>query len=150
MTQILGFNPADPIFQHEIASILDKAPIKNLTYEEVETTLRLIEIQEALQNSFGEVIVNKNDKRLELCDDNDRFLALLADCDARDVLLFTGHCISLFGGKIYKWRKIAHNCPIITVASTISEFGSGYYGRGWEIAPHIKRLIKWIKDNIKD
>ena len=149
MIQILGYNPAEPKLQHEISSILDKAPIKNLTYEEVETTLRLIEIQEALQNRYGEVVVHRNDKRLELCDDNDRFLALLADCDKRDVLLFTGHCISLFGGKIYKWRKIAHKCPITSVASAISECGSGYYGRGWEIAPHIKRLIKWISENIK-
>lgn len=149
MTQILGFNPADPKFQHEIASILDKAPIKNLTYEEVETTLRLIEIQEALQNSYGEVIVHKNDKRMELCDDNDRFLALLADCDKRDVLLFSGRCRSLFGGSVYHWRNIARKCPITAVASAISECGSGYYGRGWEIARHIKRLIKWISENIK-
>lgn len=149
MTQILGFNPADPNFQHEITNILDKTPIKNLTYEEVCTTLRLIEIQEALQNSYGEVIVNKNDKRLKLCDDNDRFLALLADCDAREVLLFSGRCRSLFGGSVYHWRNIARKCPITAVASAISECGSGYYGRGWEIAPHIKRLIKWISENIK-
>lgn len=146
--QILGFNTADPKLQQEITIILDANPLKNLTYEEVETTLRYLDIKDALsEGRYNQIVVHKNDKRLELCDDNDRFLALLADCDSRDVLLFSGRCRSLFGGSVYHWRNIGRKCPITAVASAISECGSGYYGRGWEIAPNIKRLIKWIKVN---
>ena len=151
MTQILQFNPADPNIQDECKRILEAAPIKNLTPEEVLTTLRLIELQQFLsQGRYNEIVIHKNDKRLELCDDNDRFLAMLADCDARGVLLFSRRCRSLFGGTVYHWRNIGRKCPITAVASAISECGSGYYGRGWEIAPHIVRLRKWILENIRN
>ena len=151
MTQILQFNPADPNIQDECKRILEAAPSKNLTPEEVLTTLRLIELQQFLsQGRYNEIVIHKNDKRLELCDDNDRFLAMLADCDARGVLLFSRRCRSLFGGTVYHWRNIGRKCPITAVASAISECGSGYYGRGWEIAPHIVRLRKWILENIRN
>lgn len=136
---------ADPRIREKIDRIMAAAPVKNLTEDEVLTTLRLIEITEALyEGRYNQIVVHRHDKRLELCDDNDRFLAMLADCDAREVLLFTGRCRSLFGGTVYHWRRIAHKCPITSVASAVSEFGSGYYGRGWEIAPHIVRLRRWI------
>ena len=155
MTQIFNRDLwlADPRVKEKVGKIMKMAPVKNLTPDEVLTTLRLIEIKEALyEGHYNQIVVHKNDKRLELCDDNDRFLALLADCDSRDVLLFSGRCRSLFGGSVYHWRNIARKCPITSVASAVSEFGSGYYGRGWEIAPHIDRLRSWIIDefNHKD
>lgn len=151
MTQIFNRELwlADPRIKEKICKIIESAPVKNLTEDEVLTTLRLMEIQEALREGrYDQIVVHRNDKRLELCDDKDRFLALLADCDAREVLLFSGRCRSLFGGSVYHWRNIARKCPITSVASAISECGSGYYGRGWEIAPHIQRLIQWINDSI--
>lgn len=151
MTQILPFNPADPDIQEECKRILEAAPVKNLTPEEVLTTLRLIELQKFLsEGHYNEIVIHRNDKRLELCDDNDRFLAMLADCDKREVLLFSGRCRSLFGGTVYHWRNIGRKCSITAVASAVSECGSGYYGRGWEIAPHIVRLRKWILENISN
>ena len=132
-------------FKAEVDRILEARPVMNLTEDEVVTTLRLMEIQNALsEGRYNQVVVHKNDARLELCKDDDKFLAMLADCDKRDVLLFTGRCRSLFGGSVYHWRNIAHKCPITAVASAISEFGTGYYGRGWEIAPHICRLRDYI------
>lgn len=132
-------------FRQEVDRIMEARPVMNLTEDEVITTLRLMEIQNALsEGRYNQVVVHKNDARLELCKDDDKFLAMLADCDKREVLLFTGRCRSLFGGTVYHWRNIAHKCPIISVASAISEFGTGYYGRGWVIAPHICRLRDYI------
>lgn len=151
MTQIQPFNPADPYIQRISDRILEAAPVKNLTPNEVLTTLRLLELQQFLaQGRYNEIVIHRNDKRLELLDDKDRFLAMLADCDKRDVLLFSGRCRSLFGGSVYHWRNIARKCPITAVASAISECGSGYYGRGWEIAPHICTLRKWIIEHIEE
>ena len=151
MTQIQPYNPWEAERLAQMNQILLVHPVKNLTQDEVLTTLRLMEIQEALREGrYDQIVVHRNDKRLELCDDNDRFLALLADCDSRDVLLFSGRCRSLFGGTVNHWRNIGRKCPITSVASAVSECGTGYYGRGWEIAPHIQRLIKWIKDNINE
>ena len=149
MTQILPFNPEG--HQSEIDLIMEAAPVKNLTPDEALTTLRLLELQKFLsQGRYNEIVIHRNDKRLELLDDKDRFLAMLADCDRRDVLLFSGRCRSLFGGSVYHWRNIARKCPITAVASAISECGSGYYGRGWEIAPHICTLRKWIIEHIEE
>lgn len=147
MKQITPFNPEI----REIAEYIKvHAPVKNLTEDEILTTLRLMKIRSFLSDGrYNQIVVHKNDKRLELCDDKDKFLALLADCDARYVLLFSGRCRQIFGGTVYHWRKIARQCPITSVASAISECGSGYYGRGWEIAPHIERLIQWIDKNMK-
>lgn len=145
MTQIQPFNPDDPEIKSNIEYIMQTAPVKNLTREEVSTTLRLLQLKAGLsEGRYNQVVVRKNDRRLELCDDNDRFLAMLADCDTRDVLLFSGRCRQLFGGTVYHWRNIARKCPVTSVASAISECGSGYYGRGWEIAPHIQTLIRYI------
>lgn len=145
MIKIQPFNPEG--HQSAIDLIMETAPVKNLTPEEVLTTMRLIELQAFLaEGRYNQIVVHKNDKRLELCDDNDRFLAMLADCDARDVLLFSGRCRALFGGSVYHWRNIGRKNPITAVSSAVSECGSGYYGRGWEIAPHIQRLRRYILD----
>lgn len=146
---LLPFDPTALRYFHDKNSIMEAKPVMNLTEDEVITTLRYLELKEFLsEGRYNQIVVHRNDKRLGLCDDNDRFLALLADCDERDVLLFSGRCRSLFGGSVYHWRNIGRRCPITAVSSAISECGSGYYGRGWEIAPHIKTLIKWINDNL--
>ena len=149
MLQIQPINPEG--HQSAIDLIMETAPVKNLTPDEVLNTLRLLELQQFLaQGRYNEIVIHRNDKRLELLDDKDRFLAMLADCDKRDVLLFSGRCRSLFGGSVYHWRNIARKCPITAVASAVSECGSGYYGRGWEIAPHICTLRKWIIEHIEE
>lgn len=147
MMQIQPFRREEYVSRPDFREFLAKAPVKNLTEDEVVTTMRLRDLEAFFGNSRHEIVIHRNDKRLELCDDNDRFLAMLLDCDKRDVLLFSGRCRSLFGGTVYHWRNIGRKCPITSVASAISECGSGYYGRGWEIAPHIKRLCKWIDEN---
>lgn len=152
--KILPFNKevwlADEAFKEKVDRILEAKPVKNLTEDEVITTLRLMELQKVLsEGRYNQIVIHRNDARLGLCDNSDRFLAMLADADARDVLLFSGRCRALFGGSIYHWRNIGRKCPITAVASAISECGTGYYGRGWEIAPHIERLINWININLK-
>ena len=149
MTQIQPFNPEDPEIQSNVAYIMMRAPVKNLTEAEVLTTLRLLQLHVMLKNgdSRYSVCVHRNDQQLALCDDNDRFLAMLLDSDLRGVLLGTKRCRSCFGGTVYHWRRIARKCPIIETVSALSEYSSGYYGRGWAIAPHIERLINWIIKN---
>ena len=150
MKQVQPFNPWDTEVLSKMNQIILAHPVSNLTQDEVLTTLRLMQLQKELsEGRYNQICIHKNDKRLELCEDTDRFLAMLADADARDVLLFSGRCRALFGGSIYHWRNIGRKCPITAVASAISECGSGYYGRGWEIAPHIERLINWININLK-
>lgn len=151
MIQILPYNTADPEIQAKVARIIEEAPVKNLTVEEVLTALRLMELWEFLsEGRYGEIIIHRNDKRLELCDDNDRFLAMLLDCDKRDVLLTSRRCRQLFGGSAYHWRNIGRKSPVTAVASAFSECGTGYYGRGWEISPHIHTLMLWIEDHINN
>lgn len=149
MTHIQPFNPEDPEIQSNVAYIMMRAPVKNLTEAEVLTTLRLLQLHVMLKNgdSRYSVCVHRNDQQLALCDDNDRFLAMLLDCDLRGMLLGTKRCRSCFGGTVYHWRRIARKCPITDTASAISECSTGYYGRGWVIAPHIQTLRKWIIEN---
>ena len=150
MKQVQPFNPWDTEIIYKMNHIMLAHPVSNLTQDEVLTTLRFLELKKFLsEGRYNQICIHKNDKRLELCEDTDRFLAMLADADARDVLLFSGRCRALFGGSIYHWRNIGRKCPITAVASAISECGTGYYGRGWEIAPHIERLINWININLK-
>lgn len=151
MTRLIPRLPGDSELQEAINHILDAKPVKNLTYEEVETTLRLLEIESFLisEDRYHQLVIHRNDKRLELCDDNDRFLALLADCDQRDVLLFSGRCRSLFGGSVYHWRNIGRKCPITAVASAISECGSGYYGQGWEIVSIMRNFKATVTKDIE-
>ena len=152
-TKILPFNrdvwmdEADE-FRKAVDMILEARPVMNLTEDEAVTTLRFLELKAFLsEGRYNVIVVNINDTRLELCEDSDRFLAVLADCDNRDVLLGTKRCRRLFGGTVYHWRNIARKCPIIETVSALSECSSGYYGRGWKIAPHIERLINWIIKN---
>ena len=142
-TKILPFNrdvwmdEADE-FRKAVDMILDARPVMNLTEDEAVTTLRFLELKAFLsEGRHNAIVVNINDKRLELCDDSDN----------RDVLLGTKRCRRLFGGTVYHWRRIARKCPIIETVSALSECSSGYYGRGWAIAPHIERLINWIIKN---
>lgn len=151
MIQIQPFNAEDPEILSNVEYIKIKAPIKNLTDDEVLLTLRLLQLQVLLKTpnrngwSRDVVVIHRHDPRLELLDDCDRFLAMLIDCDLRDVLLTSKRCRMLFGGTVYHWRKIGRTCPITDVDSALSEFGDGvYYGRGWVIAPHIMNLRKWI------
>lgn len=149
MTQIQPFNPEDPDVQANVARIMEQAPVKNLTEAEVLATLRLLQLHVLLKDGDNpyNVCVHRNDRRLELCDDSDRFLALLVDCDVREVILGTKRCRSCFGGTVYHWRRIAHKCPVTDTASAVSECSNGYYGRGWIIAPHIQTLRRWIISN---
>lgn len=151
MKQIQPFDANSVSVQKNINRIMIAATLRNLTYKEIVTTLRMLDLHKELSvNDYGEVVVHRNDKRLELLPDEDKFLALLIDCDKREVLLGTKRCRSCFGGTVYHWRNIARKCAITSVASAISECGSGYYGRGWEIAPHICTLRKWIIEHIEE
>ena len=59
MKQILPFNPADLDVQRMCDSILEAAPVKNLTHEEVLTTMRLIELQAFLaEGRYNQIVVH--------------------------------------------------------------------------------------------
>lgn len=150
MIQIQPFNPEDADVQKNVKHIMETAPVKHLTEDEVLSTLRLVQLQSLLVGEYNDwqyICIHRNDKRLELCDDTDRFMAMLIECHLREVLLFSGRCRNLFGGTVYHWRKIARKSSLVSVASAISECGAGYYGRGWELAPNIYTLRKWIITN---
>lgn len=149
MKQIKPFNPEDPDVRSKVERIMKAKPVRNLTYEEVITTLWYLYMKQEItekQEYYTNQVVHRNDKRLEESSDDERFLAVLADCSCREVLLGTKRLRSLFGNTVYHWRKIARKCPIIETVSGFSECSAGYYGRGWIIAPHIERLIDWISE----
>lgn len=138
------FDRTDEGIKRSLAYIMEHAPVANLTPEEVLSTIRLIRLHTYLADSqYQDVYVHNNDVRLQLCDDTDRFMALLLECEQRDQLLGTKRCRLRFGGSAYHWRKIARDSCIVTTESSVSEDG-GYYGRGWVLAPHIVTLRKWI------
>lgn len=146
--QIEPFNPFDGHIVALTNEIIEKKPVKNLTVDEVVTTLRLIQLQVELgSHDFHMVYVGYNDRRLEFASQTDRFLAMLIDHDQSDTILTSRYCIDHFGGTRYQWQKIGRTCPVTTVASAIRDEYAGYYGRGWIIAPHIKRLREWIINN---
>lgn len=146
MTPLAKFDPDTEAMRRSIAHILEHAPVMNLTLREVISTLRLIRLQASLADrQYQDIYVHNQDVRLQYCDDTDKFLALLLECDQRDHLLGTKRCRLRFGGSPYHWRKIAKECEIVTTASALSEYGDGgYYGRGWTLAPNIVSLRKWI------
>lgn len=144
MRQIEPFNPQDPLIQANVEHIMKHAPVKNLTREEVLITLRLIQLEVQLRDEHGYVSVFYNDRRLEKCDDTDKFLAMLLDRNSIEYLLGTRFCMDHFGGTRYHWQKIGRTSPITTTASAVSDCSNGYYGRGWIIAPHIMTLRNWI------
>lgn len=142
MEKIKPFNPEDPDVRSKVECIMKAKPVRNLTYEEVITTLWYLYIKQEMtekEEYYTNVVVQRHDKRLEESSDDERFLAVLADCSCRGVLLGTKRLRSLFGNTAYHWRKIARKCTIVETASGIS----------WIIAPHIERLIDWINDNIE-
>lgn len=150
MTQVQPFNPWDSEVQTVLCHAKLVHPVRNLTDDEILTAMRLLQLYEQLGcGTYRQVVIGRKDRRLELVGDQDRFLAMLLDGHLRGVLLTSKRCRSLFGGTPYHWRKIGRTCPITDVASAVSEFGSGYYGRGWVIRPHVKRLIKWIIENYR-
>ncbi len=144
-TRVLSkFDPDTEESRRSVVHILEHAPVLNLTLREVISTLRLIRLHASLADrQYGDVYVHNNDVRLQYCDDTDKFLALLLECEQRDQLLGTKRCRMRFGGTPYHWRKVAKDCEIVTTESSVSEDG-GYYGRGWVLAPNIATLRKWI------
>lgn len=139
------FDRTSEAIKRSLTHILEHAPLLNLTHQEVLSTLRLIRLQAYLADrQYQDIYVHNNDERLQQCDDTDRFLALLLECDQRSLILGTKRCRLRFGGSAYHWRKIAHDCEIVSTASAVSESGTGYYGRGWVLAPNIVTLRKWI------
>ena len=145
MTTLAKFDPDSEGNRRSIAHILEHAPVMHLTLREVISTLRLIRLQSCLADrQYQDIYVHNNDVRLQYCDDTDRFLALLLECDQRSLILGTKRCRLRFGGSPYHWRKIARDCEIVTTASAVSDSGTGYYGRGWVLAPNIVTLRKWI------
>lgn len=149
-----------PTFDHNsaeiellAADIMNAAPVAHLKDEEVFQTIRLMQMEQALtdeqRTSHFAVTVYQDDKRLEALSDDDKFLALLLDADCRQTILTTKRCIYCFGGKDYKWRKVAKRCELIETKSATLEgdYGGRYLGRGWVIAPYIQRLRKWMKEN---
>lgn len=145
-TRVLSkFDPDTEESRRSVAHILEHAPVLNLTLREVISTLRLIRLHAYLADrQYGDVYVHNNDVRLQYCDDTDKFLALLLECEQRDQLLGTKRCRMRFGGSPYHWRKVAKDCEIVTAVSAFSDSGTGYYGRGWVLAPNIATLRKWI------
>lgn len=142
------FDPDTEAMRRSIEHILQHAPVLNLTLREVISTLRLIRLHAFLADrQYQDVYVHNNDARLQFCDDTDRFLALILECEQRDQLLGTRRCRIRFGGTAYHWRKIARDCEIVTAVSAVVPAASAagkYVGRGWILAPNIVTLRKWI------
>ena len=144
MTQLSRFDKTSESVKRSLSHILANAPVINLTEDEVISTLRLVRLHAFLADrQHQDVYVHNQDERLQLCDDIDRFLALLLECEQRDQILGTKRCRLRFGGTAYHWRKIAGSTGIVKASSAVSVDG-GYYGRGWVLAPHIATLRKWI------
>lgn len=148
--RITLFDPQDKKVRENVDYILAKAPVKNLNEAEVLTTLRMLYLYTQLADySYDDtpVVLRTNDARLEFATDEDRFLAMLIECHQQERLLTSKFCMSLFGGKYYRWRRIGRTSPVTAVAAGFNECYTGYYGRGWIIAPHILTLCKWIIRN---
>lgn len=162
MTPLPKFDPDNEAMRRSIDHILTNAPVTNLTLREVISTLRLIRLHASLADrQYGDVYVHSNDARLQLCDDTDRFLALLLECEQRDQLLGTKRCRLRFGGTPYHWRKVARDCEIVTtvsatapaaVSAAVPEASASgqYIGRGWVLAPNIVTLRRWIVATTKN
>lgn len=148
---IPDFDRTSPEVMSNVDHILKAAPVKNLTREEVEATLRMLALHSMLSRQDSRYIdLVRHDRRLENCTDEDKFLALLVVQDTYERILNSKLCVHYFGGTRYHWRKIGHDSPVTAVASAISEEGMGYYGRGWIIAPHIVTLRRWIVEHATD
>lgn len=149
MKRVRPFDPQSEEVRQMVSHVLGHAPVQHLTEEEVICTLRLLQLRDDLhdtERSRYAVTLYRDDERLEGCTRDVMFLALLLDADSRDTLLMSKKCMYTFGLSIHRWRTAAKECPICTTASaTVVGSQGGYYlGKGWKIAPHIKRLINWI------
>lgn len=148
---IPSFDRTSPEVMSNVDHILKAAPVKNLTREEVETTLRMLALHSMLSRQDSRCIdMRRHDHRLDNCTDEDKFLALLVVQNSYDFILNSRICVHYFGGTRYHWRKIGHDSPVTATVSAISEEGMGYYGRGWVIAPHINTLRRWIVEHATD
>jgi len=153
MNKIKTFDPFDKDVLVLVNSIILQHPVAHLRQEEVLQTLRLIQLQYALNDdqrtSHFAVTIYQDDKRLADLPDDDKFLALLLDADCRNVFLTSKRCRYCFGGTQYYWRKVAKRCELIELKSATmeGEYGGRYLGRGYVITPYIKRLRKWMIDN---
>lgn len=145
---IPSFDRTSPEVMSNVDHILKAAPVKNLTREEVETTLRMLALHSMLSRQDSRYIdLVRHDHRLDNCTDEDKFLALLVVQDTYERILNSKLCVHYFGGTRYHWRKIGHDSPVTATVSAMSEEGMGYYGRGWVIAPHIVTLRRWIVEH---
>ena len=145
MTIIPPFDRTSESIKRSLEHILANAPVLNLTVQEVLSTLRLIRLHVLLADrQYQDIYIHNNDIRLSQADNTDKFLALLLECEQRELILGTKRCITRFGGTKYHWRKIARDSAIVTTASAVSIDGGGYFGRGWVLAPNIATLRRWI------
>lgn len=150
MTIIPPFDRTSESIKRSIEHILANAPVLNLTVQEVLSTLRLIRLHVLLADrQYQDIYIHNNDIRLSQADNTDKFLALLLECEQRELILGTKRCITRFGGTKYHWRKIARDSAVVTTASAIGIDG-GYFGRGWVLAPNIVTLRKWIVQTTKN
>ena len=147
------FNPYDTEVLSLVNSIILQHPVAHLRHEEVEQTMRLIQLEQALKSTnklcVFPVTVYQEDQRLIELPDDDKFLALLLDADCRNMFLTYKRCRHCFGGTDYRWKKVAKRCELIELKSATleGEYGGRYLGRGWVITPYIQRLRKWMTDN---
>ena len=145
---IPAFDRTSPEVMSNVDHILKAAPVKNLTREEVEATLRMLTLHSLLiRQDSRHIDMGRHDRRLDNCTDEDKFLALLVVQGSYDRILNSRLCVHYFGGTRYHWRKIGHDSPVTALASAVSEEGMGYYGRGWIVAPHINTLRRWIVEH---
>lgn len=152
---IKPFNPDDEAIKECVRYILYNAPVQNLTEKEVLTTLRFMQLEILLRDtdkSKYSVTVYRDDERLRLLSDDERFLAVLVHAHYRDELLGYKHLQYYFGNTPYHWKKIVQQCPIIESASRTvpGQYGGRFYGKGWVLAKHIRTLRSWIISNTDD
>lgn len=129
--------------QQRIDFIRQYSRVKNLSDKEITATVRMLELRD--QYSYHQLW--EKDPDIQQLTDEEKFALTLKAQDSCDYLLTTKTLIHLFGGTKYHWRKIGRNSPLTETASAISECSSGYYGRGWIIAPHIHTLISFLQSD---
>ena len=117
--------------------------VKNLTDAEISGTVRMLQLD--AQYSYGQAWDCSGD--VAKLSDSDKFHLMLIKQTACDYLLTSRTLIYVFHGTKYHWRKIGRTSPLTSVASAVSDCSTGYYGRGWTIAPHIRTLIKFLRSD---
>ena len=150
---IKPFDPNGTDVQQAYARIMLAQPVKNLTEEEVLTTLRFLQLENSLRNpTHLDVYIHNHDERLMNLPETDKFLACLLEADHCGALLGFQRLELRFGGTDYQWRKIKNDCPIIVLksATEFGRYGGRFCRKGWQIAPHIQTLRGWIYKNLKD